>query len=131
MIACYYQIDTINRSLERFRYIDIRTVCVPMAVDRVGAILPAILRDFCGVTAAGYTQDTETYWCKMDHRGATLLHVEIRLHSSQSVATQITISPHIGSDQIIGQFVSNFEESMQLYITSPFIRASLTDRWFP
>ncbi len=128
MIACYYRIDTISPNLERFRYIDITTLYVPMVAGHLRAILPAILREFCGATVVGYNQSTESYWCKIDHRTDTLLRVEICIQPTTDGATRVTILPHIGADRMIAQFTSNFEESIQLYTTSPFIRASLTDR---
>lgn len=127
MIACYYQIDTSSHNLERFRYIDTKTIWVPMTPDNLAAILPTILREFCGATVVGYAPSMESYWCKINHRGTILLHVELRILTATNTATQIAISPYIGADKIIAQFASSFEESFQLYISSPFIRASLTD----
>ncbi len=125
MLACYYQIDTINHNQTRYRYIDVRTMLVPIDNKKIRAILPAILSEICGATAVGYNKTTDSYWCKITHYNICLLHAELQLVQSSNKNTQIIISLYIGGDQTLANFVSNFAESIELYTSSSFFRTHL------
>jgi hypothetical protein len=51
--------------------------------------------------------------------------MELETQTRNATTTNVSFIPIIGSENLIDKFVSNFKESIQLYTSSPFIKACL------
>jgi hypothetical protein len=87
-------------------------------------IIINILSDFCSASVIGYNRNTNRFWCKMYNKNVCVLHVEIEIIKKLN-KSDIKVLPIIGTNILVENFVSNLRESMELYISSSFIRASL------
>jgi hypothetical protein len=90
-------------------------------------IIGNILSDFCNASVIGYNRNSNKFWCKMYTKNVCVLHMEIEI-IEKSVQCDINVFPIIGTTILVENFVSNLCESIELYITSSFIRASLEGR---
>jgi len=87
-------------------------------------IISNILSDFCNASVIGYNRNTNRFWCKMYNKNVCVLHTEIEI-IKKLAKSDIKVLPIIGTNILVENFVSNLRESMELYISSSFIRASL------
>jgi hypothetical protein len=87
-------------------------------------IISNILSDFCNASVIGYNRTTNRFWCKIYNKNVCILHLEIEI-IEKICSTDIKIFPIIGSNIVVDNFVSNFRESIELYTSSAFIKASL------
>ena len=92
--------------------------------DIMNRIISNILSDFCGASVIGYKHKTNKFWCKIYKNRVCVLHIEIEILENL-YKSDIKIFLIFGTNILIGNFVSNFTESIELYTTSSFIRASL------
>jgi hypothetical protein len=92
--------------------------------DIMNRIISNILSDFCSASVIGYNRTTNKFWCKMYKKNMCVLHLEIEILENL-LKSDIKIFPIIGTNILVENFVSNLSESIELYITSSFIRASL------
>ena len=129
MSLCYYQVTKEykfpQRSLERYRFIDIKMMAFCINIDKLTDIIKYILSDFCDATVIGYEKRTNKYWCKIYEKKSCSLHIELEILRHDNEISFVKMVPIIGTDSLIENFVSNFKESIQLYTTSSFIRGVL------
>lgn len=129
MSVCYYQVNENKnlspRSMERYRYIDIKFMAFYINFNKLTDIIKGILSDFCNANVIGYNKITNKYWCKMYEKRNCTLYLELEILKHNNELSFINIIPLIGTDILIEEFVSNFKESIQLYTTSSFIRSCL------
>jgi hypothetical protein len=60
----------------------------------------------------------------MYNKNVCVLHTEIEI-IEKFIKSDIKVFPIIGTNILVGNFVLNLRESIELYTTSSFIRASL------
>ena len=129
MSVCYYQVDKNNnfsqRTLERYRIIDVKIMAFYININKLTDIMKGILSDFCNATVIGYEKRTNKFWCKIYDKKYCSLHIELEILNKCSEITYVRFIPIIGTDSLVENFVSNFKESIQLYTTSSFIRGLL------
>ena len=129
MSLCYNQYNKENSfsqiTLERKNLIDIKIMAFCINSDKLTDIIKYILSDFCDATVIGYEKITNKYWCKIYEHKLCSLHIELEILRHNNEISFVKMIPIIGTDSLIENFVSNFEESIQLYTTSSFIRGVL------
>lgn len=129
MSVCYYQLDKNDnlspRKMESYRFIDVKIMAFYINNKKITDIIKSILSDFCNATVIGYEKRTNKYWCKIYEKKFCTLHIELEILSKSSKITFVKFIPLIGTDILIENFMSNFQESIQLYTTSSFIRSCL------
>jgi hypothetical protein len=87
-------------------------------------IIGNILSDFCKASVIGYNQNTNKFWCKTHNKNVCVLHIEIEI-IEKLAKSDIKVVPIVGTNILVENFVSNLRESIELYSSSSFIRASL------
>ena len=87
-------------------------------------IISNILSDFCNASVIGYNQNTNKFWCKIYNKNVCVLQIEIEI-IEKLAKSDIKVVPIIGTNILVENFVSNLRESIELYSSSSFIRASL------
>ena len=112
------------RHIERCLLNCINIPNIDISAEIMNRIIINILSDFCGVSVIGYNRDTNKFWCKKYNKNVCVMHIEIEI-SNKLCKTDIKVFPKIGTNILVGNFVSNLRESIELYTTSSFIRASL------
>jgi len=85
-------------------------------------IIHNVCIDFCNMTVFGYDKYNDKYWCKKFKNSRCILNLEIKILSRRCNETYINIEPKIGNKHYINLFVGEFNESIQMYTTSKFIR---------
>ncbi len=85
-------------------------------------IIQNVCIDFCDMTIFGYDNYHDKYWCKKYNKSICVLNVEIKVLSKGGDVSDIIIEPKIGDMYNIHLFVHAFNESIQMYNTSNFIR---------
>jgi len=132
MSACYYentkQTKFTRRTVNIYTLIDIKMMVFYINYDNLTNIIKNILTEFCDAKVIGYEKTTNKYWCKMYENKFCSQHIELELLRHTNEITLVKIVPKIGTDLLIKNFVSNFEESIHLYITSSFIRGLLDSK---
>jgi hypothetical protein len=128
MSVCLYPRNNINfspRGPERFRVIKVINLTYYLSKSEFDKIIQHILIDFCNTTVLGYDKYNDKYWCKKYNKSRCTLHLEIKVISKGYEYSDIQIMPLTGEDDDINLFVSDFNESVQMYKSSNFIRSLL------
>jgi hypothetical protein len=129
MTSCYVMkeksLSLSPRHMERCISNCIHITNINIEKDIMNRIMSNILSDFCNASVIGYNRTTNKFWCKMYKRNICELHLEVEILEKPFAKSDIKIFPIIGTNILVENFVSNLSESIELYITSSFIRASL------
>lgn len=129
MSVCLYQSSNkfkpSKRSPERFRIINNISLTYYLDKSEFDKIMQHIFIDFCDITVLGYDKYNDKYWCKKYNNSRCILHLEIKVISKGYEYSDIKIMPLIGEEDVINLFVMDFNESVQMYKTSNFIRSVL------
>lgn len=129
MSICFYQKENSQiispRNVERYRFINIKTLYFYINKEKLTYIMDKILSEFCDITVIGYKRLHDTYWCKSYDSKFCQLHIEVEIINKDLDFCEVKIIPLIGTDKLIDNFISNFKESIELYTTSSFIRGYL------
>ena len=132
MSVCYYpahqKIKSLDCKLERFRIINEINFTYYLDKTVFDKIMHRILIDFCDSSVLGYDKNSDKYWCKKYNKLSCNLHVEIFVICKGYDYTDIIINPLIGNNEDINAFIYDFNESVQMYNTSNFIRDILCGR---
>jgi hypothetical protein len=90
-------------------------------------ILKNILTDFCDANIIGYNKKTNKHWCKMynNNNNNCEMYIELEIMFESSNTTMVRFITLIGSNSLIERFVLNFKESIELYLSSTFIKSCL------
>jgi hypothetical protein len=128
MTSCYVMMEkpfTFSPvHLERCMLNCIHISNVDIRKEIMNRIIINILSDFCSASVIGYNRNTNRFWCKMYNKNVCVLHVEIEI-LEKLFKSDIKLFPIIGTNILVENFVCNLRESIELYTTSSFIRASL------
>jgi hypothetical protein len=125
MSVCLYPRNNINfsaREAERFQYIKEIKLTYHLRKPEFDKIMQQILIDFCNTTVLGYDKHNDKYWCKKYNKSTCTLHLEIKVISKGCDYSDIQIMPLTGEYNDINLFISDFNESVQMYKSSNFIR---------
>ncbi len=85
-------------------------------------IIQRILIDFCNISILGYDKNEDTYWCKKYNGSSCILYIKFRIHLISFDLSEISIAPILGDKTDINIFVYDFNDAMQMYKTSNFIK---------
>ena len=118
-----------KRRIKKFRCVNIKLIEFNINTIKLTKIMNSILTDFCEATVIGYEKRKNKYWCKKYDDKECSLHIELEIIYESIEYSTVKFVPVIGTENIIENFVSNFVESIELYRTSPFIRACLEKNW--
>lgn len=118
-----------KRRIKKFSSANIKLIEFNINIIKLTKIMNSILTDFCEATVIGYEKIKNKYWCKNYHNKECSLHIELEIIYESIEYSTVKFVPVIGTENIIENFVSNFVESIELYRTSPFIRACLEKNW--
>jgi predicted ATP-grasp superfamily ATP-dependent carboligase len=129
MSICFYQNNNKSnispRTKERFRLVDEKILNCCLEKTKIDKIIRDIFTEFCGASVTGYDCNQDKYLCKKYIKSDCILHLEIKVISNNDYGSQIIIKPLIGTDGEIKSFMYDFNESIQMYVTSNFIRSIL------
>lgn len=133
MSVCFYQKDpklfykriASKRIEEKYRFIDIKMLTFQINHNKLSDIIKVILSEFCNAAVIGFDKRMNKYWCKMYDDKYCTLHIELEIFNKDNITSHVKVIPLIGTDILIDNFVSNFTESIELYTSSSFIKASL------
>jgi hypothetical protein len=115
------------KHLERCMVNCIHISNIDIQKEVMNRIIINILSDFCSASVIGYNRNDNRFWCKMYNKNICVLHIEIEIIEKLD-KSDIKILPIIGTNILVENFVSNLRESIELYTSSSFIRASLEGR---
>jgi hypothetical protein len=93
--------------------------------SEIDKIIQHILIDLCDIDVLGYDKNDDKYWCKKYNNSACIMHLELTVLLNKYDYSDIKISTLIGENNDVSSFISNFDESVQMYKTSNFIRSLL------
>ena len=124
-----YPTNSVLRSPERIRELEINLTYKLSKLD-FDSIIQRILIDFCNINVLGYDKGEDKYWCKKYNNSSCILQLEIKVISKGCDYSNIKIMPLIGEEDVINLFVMDFNESVQIYKTSNFIKSVLCKYWF-
>ena len=85
-------------------------------------IMQHVLIEFCNVSVIGYNKYEDKFWCKSYTESICSLHIELAVKSKEIEYVEIKIMPMLGSINDINAFIYDFNESIQMYKTSNFIK---------
>jgi hypothetical protein len=129
MSVCYFQINYNNHSTkikkEKYRIVDISTITCNIDKNKVKTIMASILSKYCNIKIYGYNKLKEQYWCKNVKENVCSLFINISLQSYNFNKTVLILTPMIGKDKEIKEFIEKFKEGLQLYQGSSFVRQYL------
>lgn len=114
-----------RRMKERYQMINERTLKCCLKKSEIDKIIQDIFIEFCGASVIGYDKTLDKYLCKKYIKSDCILHIEIKLLSINEDETDLAIKPLIGTDEEIESFIFDFNESLQMYISSNFIKSIL------
>lgn len=126
MSICYYpsynKSKSLNYKLERFRIINEINLTYYLDKSIIDKIMKRILIDFCESSVIGYDRYHDKYWCKKYNKLICKLNIEIYVIFKGYNYSEIKIIPLVGMNEEINTFIYDFNESIQLYMESDFIR---------
>jgi hypothetical protein len=129
MSLCFQQknnkIYISQRMKERYRIINEKLLKYNLKKSEIDNIIQDIFIEFCGASVIGYDKIQDKYLCKKYIKSDCILHIEIKLLSINEDETQMSIKSLIGTDEEIESFIFDFNESLQMYISSNFIKSIL------
>ena len=114
-----------DTSLQRIRKINLRYYLNKSEIDK---IMQFILIDFCSTTVLGYDSRRDKFWCKKYNKSSCILHLEINVNNKGSDCSEIHIEPLLYSTLDLEMFLMDFNESIQMYKTSNYIRYIMFNR---
>ena len=119
------------KHLERYRFNNIDMI-FNITKAKMEDILRDIFTEFCRVSMIGYESSTGKYWCKIfdKHEHQCQLHFEVEMIEKIDGRTVVRLCPITGTKKLIENFASDFKETVELYISSPFMRACLAKNMF-
>jgi hypothetical protein len=131
MSICFYQnnnkLNLSPRTKEGFRLVNDTIINCCLKKYVIDKIIQDIFIDFCGASVIGYDRNQDKYLFKKYIKSDCILQLEIKVLSTieDNSDSQIIIKPIIGTDKEIKSFIYDFNESLQMYVTSNFIRSIL------
>lgn len=128
MAVCFYPRNKqfSLRGPERFRVIDDINLTYYMNKSELDKIMQHILSEFCNTSVIGYNKYQDKFWCKRYDKSICTLHIEIFVNLKGFEYSEIKLTPLIGTTDDINMFVYDFNDSIQMYRTSNFIRSVLS-----
>lgn len=114
-----------QRCSAMFPNIDNIKITYNICKSDIDKIIQNVCIEFCDMTIFGYDKYHDKYWCKKYNKFKCVLSVEIKILSTGFNLSNIIIEPKIGDTYNIHLFVNAFNESIQMYNTSNFIRNML------
>jgi len=98
----------------------------PLQLPELQKIMRTILTHFCNTAVVGYDKARGVFWCKKYAKSVCVCHLELALISDASGHTQVHVTPVLCYSDDLEKFVCDFHESVQLYLSSNFIRSILS-----
>jgi hypothetical protein len=128
MSLCIYPTHSTSnfelRSPDRFRGNEIKLNCF-VKKSELDKIIQHILIDFCNITVLGYDKNEDTYWCKNYDETSCILYIKIQINFNSFDSSEISILPITGDKNNIHMFIYDFNDAIQMYKTSNFIKSLL------
>ena len=117
------------RHLERYRFNNIEML-FNITKSEMEDILHHIFTEFCRVSMIGYESSTGKYWCKVFEKTSNQcqLHFEVEMIEKIDGRTIVRLCPITGTKKLVDSFAADFKETVDLYISSPFMKACLADK---
>jgi hypothetical protein len=120
MSVCFYPIDisktNTKRVTEKFRFIEhINLICC-IEKSKLYEIMIKILSKKCHMSMFGYERFKERFWFKnIKNKKYCNLHIEIEIIKINYCCSKIKITPLVGIDKYIKEFILYIDKCLMLY----------------
>ncbi len=127
MSLCIYPTNSISNSNSSLIGLQANEINLTYYLNKceLDTIIQHILVDFCNISVLGYDKYEDKYWCKKYNNSSCVLHMKIQINFSSLDCSRISILPITGNKDDINMFVYDFNDSIQMYKTSNFIKSLL------
>lgn len=128
-MACFYPSHYDNfgsrKRIEKFRFKESINLHYLVEKNIIDMVLRNILINECNMTIVGYCKNESKYWCKKYVGKTCDLHFEIKLSYIDLKSVIFLVTPLMGSDNNIEQFIYKINISMLLYGSSALTKFML------
>jgi hypothetical protein len=117
MTACYYPIKIEHESTKRYEYRFMDSIYLQYYIDKtkLEEIIKYILIESCNISVIGYNKHRDTYCIKKNKKYYCELHIELEIMKKEFEFSQIRITPLLGMNVNIRNFIIKLNESLLVY----------------
>jgi hypothetical protein len=117
MTACYYPIKIDDDSTKRYEFRFMDSIYLHYYIDKtkIEEIIRYILSEYCDISVIGYNKHSDKFWCKRNSKNVCEMHIELEIMKKEFGFSQIKMTPLIGININIKNFIIKLNESLLVY----------------
>ena len=117
MTACYYPIKIDDDSTKRYEFRFMDSIYLHYYIDKtkIEEIIRYILSEYCDISVIGYNKNRDKYCIKKIKKYYCEMHIELEIMKKEFGFSQIKMTPLLGINMNIKNFIIKFNESLLVY----------------